>query len=87
MLEHLKLDRLSEFMISTKAILFYPKNFLNFRFNAVELQSIVNFRRYGSKGYTLVVLGNSRVTFLGEMDYVALCQFANYVLVMCVVAV
>ena len=50
----------------TKAILVFPKNFLNFRFKVVEKQSIVNISRLGSTGYTPVVLGNSEVTFLEE---------------------
>ena len=55
-------------LISTKAILVFPKDFCNFWFNVVEFQSIVDFHHYGSKGYTPVVLGNSKVNFLGERE-------------------
>ena len=52
--------------ISLIATLVLPLNFLNFRFYAVEWQSIVDLSRYGSKGYTLVFLGYSEITFLGK---------------------
>ena len=73
--------------ISPKTILILPKNFLKFRFNAVEQQSIVNLSHYGSKGYALVVLGNSKVTFLKEKKDVALFPFVYCVLVIYDVAV
>ena len=60
---------LSSGSISTKTILILCKNFLIRGFDAIEKQSIVNLSRYGSKGYTSVVLGNSGITFLGEGDY------------------
>ena len=44
----------------------FPKNFLNFRFDTVEKQSILNLSNYKSKGYASVVLGDSEVTFLRE---------------------
>ena len=53
-------------LVSLKTILILSKNFLNFRFNAVELESFINHGSYGSKGYTLVVLGNFEVTILRE---------------------
>ena len=50
--------------ISPKITLILSKNFLNFWFDVIEKQSIINFSRYGSKSYTSVVLGDSEVTFL-----------------------
>ena len=58
-----------------------PENFLNFRFNAVEWQGIVDLGRYGSKGYTSVVHSYSEVTLLGESEDAALCLIVYYVLV------
>ena len=52
--------------ISSKAILILPQDFLNFSFYAVESLNIVTLGRYGSKGYTSVVLCYFEVTFLGE---------------------
>ena len=47
----------------------------------------MNLSRYRSKGYTLVVLGNSEVTFLEEKEDVAFCPFFYRVLVIYGVAV
>ena len=38
-------------------------NFLNFRFDTIATQSIINLCRYGSKSYASVVLGDYEVTF------------------------
>ena len=73
--------------VSPKSILILPKNFLNFWLGAVQLQSIINFSRYGSKGYTSVVLCNSEVTFLGEKEDAAFCLSFYCVLVIYGVAV
>ena len=46
---------------------FDSKNFLNFWFNTVELQSIINLSRHGSKGYaTVEVLAIPMAPFLGK---------------------
>ena len=37
-----RIVRIWDVVIPTKAILVFPKNFINFRFTAVKLQSIVN---------------------------------------------
>ena len=67
--------------ISPKVILVLPKYFLNFRFYVVELQSIVDLGRQGSKGYTSVILGYSEVTFLVERDDATLCLYVSCVVV------
>ena len=56
-------------------------NFLYLRFDVVELQIIINLSRYGSKGITSVVLGNSGVSFLGERVDAAFCPFLYCILV------
>ena len=48
---------------------------------------MINLSRYGSKGYTAVVLGNSVVTFLGEKEVAAFCPSLCYALVIYCVAV
>ena len=63
------------------------KNFLNFWFNAIELQSIINLSRYGSKGYGSVVLSNCKVTFLGERVDTAFCSSLYHVLAIYSVAI
>ena len=55
-------------LFSPKNILILLKNFLNFWFDAVELQNIINLSCDGSMGYVSVVLGNSEVTFLVERE-------------------
>ena len=64
-----------------------PKNFLNYRFNVVESQSIVNLGCYESKDYASVILGYSEVPLLGEREDAALCLFICYVMVIYGVAV
>ena len=56
-------------------------DFLNFWFDAVEQQRIINLNRYESKGYATVVLGNYGVTFLGEREDSAFCPPLYCVLV------
>ena len=52
--------------ISTKAILSFPKNFLNFRSYTIEENGIINLCSNSSKNYATVVLRDFEVTFLGE---------------------
>ena len=52
----------------SKNILILSKNFLNFWFDVIEKQSIINLSLYLSKGYASVVLGCSEVTFLREKE-------------------
>ena len=52
--------------ISPKTVLNFPKNFLDFRFESVEKQSIINLSSYSSRSYASVVLCYSPVTYLGE---------------------
>ena len=71
-------DRLSKSMmlwISLKAILIFPKNFLNFRFDIVEKQSIIYLSSYRSMYYASVVLGDSEVPFLKEGEDTVFCPF------------
>ena len=70
-----------------KPFWFFPKNYFNFGFNTVELQSIVNLGPYLSKGYAPVVLDNSKVTCLGGRKDVALCPSIYCVLFIYGVAV
>ena len=46
----------------------FPKNFLNFRFDTVEKQSILNLNSYSSKSYASIVLDDSEFTFLRERE-------------------
>ena len=59
--------------ISPKTVLIFPKNFLKFRSDLVEKQSIINFGSYSSKSYASVVLGDSEVTFQREGEDAAFC--------------
>ena len=52
--------------ISPKIVLIFPKNFLNIRFDAIEKQSSVNLSRHGSKSYTSVAPGDSKIGFYRE---------------------
>ena len=49
--------------MSSKAVLIFPKNFLNFRSNIIEKQGIINVSSYSCKSYDSVVL---RAFFLDE---------------------
>ena len=53
-------------LISPKTILLLLKKFLKSAYYVVEKLSIVHLSCYGSKGYTKVLLGNSKIAFLGE---------------------
>ena len=54
-------------LISPKTILVFPKNFLYFRFDKIEKQSIINLTSYKSKNYISVVfLMILRSPFLGK---------------------
>ena len=46
-------------------------NFLNFLFDEIEKQSIINLNYHGSKSYASVVLGDSEVIFLTEGEGIA----------------
>ena len=61
--------------ISPKAVLIFPKNFLDFRSDTVEKQGIIKLSSYSGKIYTSVVLSNSEVTFLGEGNDAAFRPF------------
>ena len=43
-------------LITPKAILIFPKNFLDFGLNTIKKQDIINLSSYRSKSYTSVVL-------------------------------
>ena len=53
-------------------VLIFPKNFLGFKFDATEKQSIINISSYCNKNYVSVVLRNSEATFLVEEEKAAL---------------
>ena len=55
-------------LIFLKTILIFPKNFLNFWFDTVEKQSIINLSSYRNKSYASVVLSDSKMTFLRKED-------------------
>ena len=54
--------------ISTKTVLIFPKNLLNFKFDAIEKQGMINPSHCRSKLYGSVVFGESEVTVLREGD-------------------
>ena len=43
----------------------FRKNFLNFKFDKIEKQSIINLKSYRSKSCASVELNDSEVTFFG----------------------
>ena len=59
-------------LVSLKIVLIFLQNFLNFRFNTIEKQSIINLSHSRSKSYAFVVLGDFEVTFLRDGKDVAL---------------
>ena len=62
-------------LISPKTVLFFPGNFLDFRFDMIEKQSIISLSNDRIKSYTSVVLCDSEVTFLEEGKNAAFCPF------------
>ena len=69
-------------LISLKAVLIFPKNFLNFRSDMIEKQDIINLSSYCSKNYPSVVLSDFEVTFLGERGGCSFLLFLYHVLFM-----
>ena len=57
------------------------------KFSQFLIRYVINMSRYGSKGYTSVVLGNSEVTLLEERKDAALCPSLYCFLVIYGVAV
>ena len=53
----------------------FSKNFLYFRFDTVEKQSIINLCSLSSYSNSFVVLSDSEVTFLGEEKDAVYCLF------------
>ena len=53
---------------------FLSKNFLNFWFDPIEEQNIIELIRHWNKGYASVVFGDSEVIFLVEGEDAAFCQ-------------
>ena len=66
--------------ITLKAILIFPKNFLDFGLDTIKKQCIINLSSYSSKSYAFVVLGDSEVTFLEEGMDAIFHPFLNWVL-------
>ena len=62
-------------LISSKTILIFPKNFLNHRLDTIEKFGIINLNNYGSKSYASVVLSDSEVILLWEVEDTAFCLF------------
>ena len=60
--------------ISLETDLIFPKNFLNFRFYAIEKQSIISLNRCRGESYAPVVLDDSEVPFLWEGEETAFCR-------------
>ena len=71
--------------ISSKAILIFPKNFLNFRSDMIEKRGIINVSSYRSKSYTSVVLCNSGVVCFREGRYRAFCPLCFGYIQCCIV--
>ena len=63
--------------ISLKAILIFPKNFLDFKSDLIDKQGIINLSSHSSKNYASVVLHHSELTPLGEGENAAFCPFLN----------
>ena len=73
--------------ISSKNILIFPYDFLNFRFDAIQFQGTVNLSCYESRGYASVILDHHKVTFLGKREDATFCSSVYYVLVIYGIAV
>ncbi len=56
------------------------KNFLNFSFDIVEKQNIINLSNYSHKSYIFVVLSDSQVAFLEEGEHATFCPFLYRIL-------
>ena len=59
----------------------FPKNFLNFRFDTIEKESIINLSFYRSKSYAFVVLCDSELSLLREENDAAFCPFLYCILI------
>ena len=55
--------------MSPKAILIFPKIFLDFRSDTIEKPGIISPSNYENKSYASVVLSDSEVTFLGKGEF------------------
>ena len=64
-------------LISPKTILIFPKNFIDFWFDTVEKQNIINLSH---ESYASIVLNNSQVAFLGKGEDAAFYLFISCVL-------
>ena len=58
-----------------KTFRFFPENFLDFRFDTFEKQSIMNGSSFSSKSYVSIVFSDSEVIFLGEELNATFCPF------------
>ena len=58
--------------IVLKSILIFKNNFLDFRFDTIEKQGIINLSSYGTKSKACVVLSDSDVAFLGKREWCSL---------------
>ena len=47
----------------------------------VEKQSIINLSSFSSKSYASVVLSDSKVTFIGEVEDATFCLILNCILI------
>ena len=54
--------------ISLKTVLIFTREFLCFRFDTVEKDSIINLSNYNRKSYTSVLPSDSNVNFLGGKE-------------------
>ena len=66
--------------ISPKAVLIFPKNFLDSRSDTIDKQGIINFSSYNSNSYAFLILSDSKVNFLGEGDDAAFRPFIVFYL-------
>ena len=66
-------DNLAIFVIFPKIVLIFSKNFLDFKSDTIENQSIINL---SSKSYASVVLNDSEVAFLRDVRLQSLVNFS-----------
>ena len=52
--------------ISLKAVLIFPKNFLDFRLDTTEKHGLIKLRSYNNENYAFIVLSDYQLTFHEE---------------------
>ena len=65
-------------LIFPKAVLIFPKKFLNFKLNRIKKQGIMNLCSYSSKSVASVVLSDSEVAYHGEEEDATFRPFLSF---------